>query len=71
MELARDVAAVAAVGVDAVHLHVKDDQGADTLDAHAVAAALAAVRTASPGLPVGVTTGMWALSPRHLFTRAT
>jgi uncharacterized protein (DUF849 family) len=62
VELARDLAAVAAVGVDAVHLHVKDDDGADTLDAHAMAAALAAVREAAPGLPVGVTTGAWALS---------
>ncbi len=61
-ELARDVAAVAVVGVDAVHLHVKDGQGADTLDAHALAAALGAVREAAPGLPVGVTTGAWALS---------
>lgn len=62
VELARDVAAVAAVGVDAVHLHVKDDQGADTLAAHALAAALAVVRQAAPGLLVGVTTGAWALS---------
>jgi uncharacterized protein (DUF849 family) len=62
VELARDVAAVAAVGVDAVHLHVKDDQGADILEAHALAATLAAVRQAAPGLPVGVTTGAWALS---------
>lgn len=53
VELARDVAAVAAVGVDAVHLHVKDDMGADTLDAHALAAALSAVREAAPGLPLG------------------
>jgi uncharacterized protein (DUF849 family) len=59
-ELAREVAAVVAVGVDAVHLHVKDGQGADTLDAPALAAALAAVREAAPCLPVGVTTGAWA-----------
>jgi len=61
VKLARDVAAVAAVGVDAVHLHVKDDQGADTLDAHALAATLAVARQAAPGLLVGVTTGAWAL----------
>jgi len=59
-ELAEDAAAVAAVGVDAVHLHVKDDQGADTFDASALSAVLTAVRRAAPGLPVGVTTGAWA-----------
>jgi uncharacterized protein (DUF849 family) len=60
-ELARDVAAVAAVGVDAVHLHVKDGQGTDNLDAHALTEALEAVREVAPGLPMGVTTGAWAL----------
>lgn len=60
-ELAGEVSAVAAVGVDAVHLHVKDDQGADTLDGAALAAVLTTVRAAAPGVPVGVTTGAWAL----------
>lgn len=60
-DLARDVAAAAAAGVDAVHLHVKDDRGADTLDTAALAAVLTAVHAAVPGLPVGVTTGAWAL----------
>ncbi len=60
-ELARDVAAVAAAGAQAVHLHVKDDRGVDTLNGSAVAAVLAAVREVAPGLPVGVTTGAWAL----------
>ena len=48
-ELAHDVAAVAAVGVDAVHLHVKDSQGADTLDGAALAAVLTSVRAAPLG----------------------
>jgi uncharacterized protein (DUF849 family) len=59
--LAQDVAAVAAAGVDAVHLHVKDGQGADTLNGPALAAALTAVRVAAPKIPVGVTTGAWTL----------
>jgi hypothetical protein len=59
-DLARDAAATAAAGSDAVHLHVKDDRGADTLDAAALAAVLAAVHAAAPRLPVGVTTGAWA-----------
>ena len=44
---------------DAVHLHVKDAAGRDTLDGVALAEVLAAVREAVPGLPLGVTTGAW------------
>jgi uncharacterized protein (DUF849 family) len=58
--LAREAAAVAAAGADAVHLHVKDADGADTLNAAALADVLVAVRATAPGLPVGVTTGAWA-----------
>jgi uncharacterized protein (DUF849 family) len=58
--LARDAVAVRAAGADAVHLHVKDAEGNDTLDGAALADVLAAVRGAAPGLPVGVTTGAWA-----------
>ncbi|MFC9746725.1 3-keto-5-aminohexanoate cleavage protein [Streptomyces niveus] len=53
---ARD--SVAAGAVD-IHLHPKDRDGTDTLAAPHVAAALAAVRAAVPGIPVGVTTGAW------------
>jgi uncharacterized protein (DUF849 family) len=58
--LARDAAAVVAAGADAVHLHVKDADGADTLNGAALADVLVAVRAAAPGLPAGVTTGAWA-----------
>ena len=60
-QLAREAAAVASVGVHAVHLHVKDDRGRDTFDVGAVAETLQAVQAACPGVPVGVTTGAWAL----------
>ncbi len=60
-ELAADVAAVAAAGAEAVHLHVKDGDGADTLAAPPLADVLTAVRARAPGIPVGVTTGAWAL----------
>ena len=60
-DLATDVLAVAAAGADAVHLHVKDSRGADTLDAEPVAEVLNAVRRVAPGMPLGVTTGAWAL----------
>lgn len=50
-----------AAGADGVHLHVKDAEGVDTLDRHALAAVLAAVRGAAPDVPVGVTTGAWSV----------
>jgi uncharacterized protein (DUF849 family) len=65
-ELASDVAAVASAGADAVHLHVKDATGVDTLAASALSEVMIAVRAVAPGLPVGVTTGAWAMpDPRE------
>jgi uncharacterized protein (DUF849 family) len=58
--LARDAVAVRAAGAGAVHLHVKDPDGRDTLEGATLADVLVAVRAAAPGLPVGVTTGAWA-----------
>lgn len=58
-ELAHDVARVVSVGAEAVHLHVKDARGADTLGAAPLDAVLAAVRSAAPTVPVGVSTGAW------------
>jgi uncharacterized protein (DUF849 family) len=46
-------------GADAVHAHVRDDQGRETLAAGAVGALMRAVRAAAPALPVGVSTGAW------------
>jgi len=56
-------AAVAAheAGAQAVHLHPKTADGVDSLLPDDVAAAVTAVRHAAPGLPLGVTTGFWAL----------
>ena len=59
--LAADVVAVTAAGADAVHLHVKDSEGGDALAGAPLAEVLDAVRAAAPGVPVGVTTGAWAL----------
>lgn len=58
-ELAVAVRASVDVGAQDVHLHPRDAAGADTMDPRHVAAALAAVREAAPGVPVGVTTGAW------------
>lgn len=57
-------AAVAAhrAGANAVHMHPKTADGVDSLQPEVVAAAIDAVRHAVPGLPLGVTTGFWALS---------
>ena len=56
-------AAVAAhqAGAKAVHMHPKTPDGVDSLLPAAVDAAVSAVRHAAPGLPLGVTTGFWAL----------
>ncbi|ASU81023.1 hypothetical protein CDG81_10360 [Actinopolyspora erythraea] len=58
-ELAAAAAHSVAAGAEDVHLHPKSPDGADSLDATTVAAAINAVRAAAPGIPVGITTGAW------------
>jgi len=58
--VARDARSAAAAGAGALHVHPKDDAGADSVGPVEVAAVVAAVREAVPGVPVGVTTGAWA-----------
>ncbi len=67
-QLAAEAVAAHAAGARAVHLHPKDADGVDSLLASDVAAAVTAVRDAAPGLPLGVTTGYWALpdAPQRL-----
>lgn len=55
-ELAADARAVRAAGAFAVHLHPRDAAGEQTLDAAACDAAVAAIRAAVPGLPIGLST---------------
>jgi uncharacterized protein (DUF849 family) len=57
-ELARDGAACVAAGARAIHLHPREADGAERLDAQVVDAVVAAVRAAC-GVPVGVSTGAW------------
>jgi uncharacterized protein (DUF849 family) len=59
-ELAAQARAAVAAGAGDIHLHPKNHHGQDTLEPASVAAAIAAVRAAVPGTPVGVTTGGWA-----------
>ncbi len=55
-ELAADAIAVSRAGVFAVHVHPRDALGVETLHASACDAAVAAIRAAVPGLPVGLST---------------
>jgi uncharacterized protein (DUF849 family) len=60
-ELAADARAVVAAGAQAIHIHPRDAAGSQSLDAAHVLPAVAAIRAAVPGIPVGVTTGIWAV----------
>jgi uncharacterized protein (DUF849 family) len=51
--------AASAAGAEAIHLHPRDGEGGESLLAADVGAAVAAVRRACPGTPVGVSTGVW------------
>lgn len=55
-ELAADARAVRAAGAFAVHFHPRDASGRETLAAAACDAAVAAVRAAVPGMPIGLST---------------
>jgi uncharacterized protein (DUF849 family) len=55
-ELAADARAVRRAGAFAVHVHPREAGGAQTMDAAACDAAVAAIRAAVPGLPVGLST---------------
>jgi uncharacterized protein (DUF849 family) len=60
-QLAAEALATHGAGAKAVHMHPKNADGVDSLLAEHVDAAVSAVRHAIPGLPLGVTTGFWAL----------
>jgi uncharacterized protein (DUF849 family) len=60
--MAREAAAAVRAGARAVHLHARDATGAESLRPRDVAACVGAVRAAVPGVPVGVSTGLWITS---------
>lgn len=60
-ELAADAREAVRQGAGAIHVHPRDASGQETLEADAVLAAVRAIRAAVPGIPVGVTTGIWAV----------
>jgi uncharacterized protein (DUF849 family) len=55
-ELAADAIAARDAGAFAVHVHPRDAGGAQTMQAAACDAAVAAIRAAVPGLPIGLST---------------
>lgn len=57
--LARDAVAVRDVGADGLHFHPRNARGRESLAAEDVGAAISAVRKAAPGMPLGVSTGIW------------
>lgn len=57
-ELARDAVACEAAGAKAIHLHPRDREGDERLDAEVVDHVVSIVRGAC-GVPVGVSTGAW------------
>jgi uncharacterized protein (DUF849 family) len=58
-ELAADAAAVADLGVTALHVHPRDTAGLEVLAGPEVATAVSVIRAAVPGVEIGVTTGAW------------
>lgn len=58
-EFAREALAAAHAGASLVHIHPRQGDGAESMDADVGAAILTAIRQACPGLRVGVTTGAW------------
>lgn len=55
-ELAREALAAVSAGAKSLHLHAYDEGGHETLEAEPCAAALRAVRSACPGIPISLTT---------------
>ena len=58
-QLASAARSVVEAGADSLHVHPRDDEGRETLEASHVAACLNAIREGVPGVPVGVGTGEW------------
>lgn len=58
-QLAADAKACVAAGAAAVHFHVRDEDGRESLAAPAVSRAVTAVRAGCRRTPVGISTGAW------------
>jgi uncharacterized protein (DUF849 family) len=58
-ELAADARRVVAAGAAELHVHPRAPGGPDTVEPDAAAATVRAIRAACPGVPLGLTTGLW------------
>jgi uncharacterized protein (DUF849 family) len=58
-ELAADARRAVAAGAQQLHVHPRAEGGRDTVEPEAVAAAVLAIRASCPGVPLGLTTGLW------------
>lgn len=58
-ELAHATRNVINAGAQALHIHPRRSDGAETLVAEDCGAAIATIRASSSGIPIGVSTGLW------------
>jgi len=58
-ELAIESQRAVAAGAGALHVHPRTPDGSESLDPGVCGAAISAIRAACPGVPVGVSTGVW------------
>jgi uncharacterized protein (DUF849 family) len=64
-ELGADARRAVAAGADELHMHPRAADGSETLEPEAVAAVVAAIRESCPGVPFGLTTGLWTAGGDH------
>ena len=57
--IAKDAQAVIAAGADAIHFHVRDEDGYESLAPEDVATCLSACRAVLPAVKFGISTGDW------------
>lgn len=56
---ATEARASVAAGANAIHVHVRDAQGSESLAPDDLAETIKAIRDACPGIPLGISTGAW------------
>jgi len=57
--LARDARAVAALGVESLHVHPRDRDGQESLDPRVIGTVVDAIRREAPEIEIGITTARW------------
>lgn len=61
-EIARDSLLCVQAGADIVHAHARTADGSQTIEATDISAMVEAVKTASPEIIIGTTTGLWTVA---------